>query len=226
MIPDPSGHAARPALDRGEREIKDLILRMGSLVEQQVQAAILALADRDPAAATGVVAADRQVNEAQREINRRIALTIATQQPVARDLRFLLALDHVAAELERMGDYAASVAKQARKLSTGAPAPSAPDLPRMGELAAELLHGILRALVDLDVDQARAVAQRDDEIDHLYNRTFSSTIAQMGADPAAVESGAFILFAAYYLERLGDRVTNIAEDVVYLASGQVEDLNN
>jgi phosphate transport system protein len=95
----------------------------------------------------------------------------------------------------------------------------------MGALAAELLHGILRALVDLDPVQAREVARRDDELDHLYNRTFSSTVAQMHEDPATVEPGAFILFAAYYLERIGDRVTNIAENVVYLASGQVEDLN-
>jgi phosphate transport system protein len=223
---EPVGHQARGALDRGEREIKDEILRMGSLVEGQIRAAIAALAGHDPQAALAVIRNDAQVNAAQREINGRIARTIATQQPVARDLRFLLALDRVAAELERMGDHAASVAKQARKLAAGtAPTPT-PELPRMGDLAAELLHGVLRALVDLDVDRARAVAQRDDELDHLFNRSFTTTIERMRERPEAVEPGAFSLFAAYYIERIGDRVTNIAEDVVYLASGQVEDLND
>jgi phosphate transport system protein len=117
------------------------------------------------------------------------------------------------------------VAKQGLKLGQ-APRPGrAGDLPRMGELAAEQLHGILRALVDLDPASARTVAQRDDELDHMYSRVFTETIGSMQRDPANVEPGAFVLFAAYYLERIGDRVTNIAEDVVYLASGLVEDLN-
>lgn len=215
----------RVALDRGEREIKAEILRMGALVEEQIRAAIAALVARDLGAARAVAERDGQINEAQRTISSRIALTIATQAPVARDLRFLMALDHVASELERMGDHAASVAKQAMKLGD-APRPGRPgDVPRMGELAAEQLHAILRALVDLDPDAARAVASQDDELDHLYSRTFTETIGSMKTDPDAVEPGAFVLFAAYYLERIGDRVTNIAEDVVYLASGQVEDLN-
>lgn len=215
----------RPALDRGEREIKDAILRMGSLVEEQIRAAIAALVARDEDAALAVIRNDGRVNEAQRFVSTQIAATIATQQPVARDLRFLLALDHVASELERMGDHAASVAKQARKLGHDPLPIRAGDLLRMGELAAEMLHGILRALVGLDADSARAVAQRDDELDHLYGRTFVETIARMRDDPASVEPGAFVLFSAYYLERIGDRVTNIAEEIVFLSSGAVEDLN-
>lgn len=217
--------AQRLALDRGEREIKAEILRMGALVEEQIRAAIAAMVARDLAAARAVVESDGRINEAQRAISSRIALTIATQAPVARDLRFLMALDHVATELERMGDHAASVAKQALKLGD-APRPGRPgDVPRMGDLAAHQVHGILRALVDLDPAAAREVASHDDELDHLYNRTFTETIGSMKADPDAVEPGAFVLFAAYYLERIGDRVTNIAEDVVYLTSGRVEDLN-
>ena len=215
----------RLALDRGEREIKDEILRMGSLVEAQIRAAIAALVSHDAESAMAVIRSDGAVNEAQRSVSQRIALTIAAQAPVARDLRLLMALDHVASELERMGDHAASVAKQALKLGDATPLGRAGDLPRMGALAAQQLHGILRALVDLDPEAARMVALRDDELDHLYNRTFTETIGSMQADPANVEPGAFVLFAAYYLERIGDRVTNIAEDVVYLAIGQVEDLN-
>jgi phosphate transport system protein len=95
----------------------------------------------------------------------------------------------------------------------------------MGELGAELVHGILRALVDVDQDKAREVAAGDDAIDALYHRTFDEVLELMRADPANVDRGARILFAAHYLERIGDRVTNIAEDVVFLATGEIEDLN-
>ena len=225
LEPSPPTGAHRAALDRGEREIKDEILRMGSLVEDQIRAAIAALDSHDADAGLAVIRRDEQVNGAQRSISEKIATTIATQAPVARDLRFLLALDHVAAELERMGDYAASVAKQARKLGERRRPGRARDLPRMGDLAARQVHDILRALVDLDPGAARTVAARDDELDHLYSRTFTETVSAMRADPVDVEPGAYVLFAAYYLERVGDRVTNIAEDIVFLALGEVEDLN-
>jgi phosphate transport system protein len=215
----------RDVLDREMQEVKDTILRMGSYVEESIRAAIAALNAHDAAAATEVIVADRRINEMQRQVNQLITRTIATQQPVARDLRFLLALDHVGYELERMGDHAASVAKQVRKLAPEPPLKRYVDLPAIGELAASLVGAILRALVDIDVDQARAIAARDDEIDNLYHRTFDETVALMRANPDNVERGTRILFAAHYLERIGDRVTNIAEDVVFLASGEIEDLN-
>jgi phosphate transport system protein len=154
-----------------------------------------------------------------------VTATIATQSPVARDLRFLLSLDHVTYELERMGDHAASVAKQARKLAPEPPLKKYVDLPEMGGIAARLVHGILRALVDIDEIAAREVAVEDDDIDRLYHRTFDEVVALMREDGGNVERGTRILFAAHYIERIGDRVTNIAEDVVYLATGDVEDLN-
>ncbi len=218
-------HAAREPLDREQREIKLNVLRMGTLVEEAIRAAIAALVAHDSEAALAVIVADGRINEAQRSVSSQIARTIATQQPVARDLRFLLSLDHVTYELERIGDHAASVAKQARKLAPEPPLKEYVDLPQMGELGAELVHGILRALVDIDQHQARAVAARDDAIDALYHKTFAEVLDLMRADPENVERGARILLAAHYLERIGDRVTNIAEDVVFLASGEVEDLN-
>jgi phosphate transport system protein len=223
-----TGGAPRPAretLDREMREIKDDILRMGSYVEESIRAAMAALAAHDAEAATEVIVGDGRINEMQREVSGLITRTIATQSPVARDLRFLLALDHVGYELERMGDHAASVAKQVRKLAPEPPLKRYVDLPAMGDLAATLVGGILRALVDVDVDAARAVAARDDEIDLLYHRTFDEVVALMRADPGNVERGTRILFASHYIERIGDRVTNIAEDVVFLASGEIEDLN-
>jgi phosphate transport system protein len=207
------------------RGVKDGILRMGSLVEEAIRAAIAALAAHDAAAALAVIVADARINEMQRDVSGIITRAIATQSPVARDLRFLLSLDHVGYELERMGDHAASVAKQAQRLAPEPPLKRYVDLPAMGDLAATLVGAILRALVDVDVAAARAVAARDDEIDALYHRTFDEVLSLMRADPANVDRGTQILFAAYALERIGDRVTNIAEDVVFLATGEIEDLN-
>jgi phosphate transport system protein len=221
----PYPRTGRDTLDREEREIKDNVLRLGSLVADQILAALRALDAHDAEAATAVIIGDGRINEAQRTISALISRTIATQQPVARDLRFLLALDHVTYELERIGDHAASVAKQARKLAPEAPLKQYVDLPEMGTIAAQLVRDVLRALVDVDEVHAREVATRDDDIDRLYHRTFDEVLDLMRADPGNVDRGARILFAAHYLERIGDRVTNIAEDVVFLATGDIEDLN-
>lgn len=229
----PAGHgearatnlARREALDRDEREIKDDVLRLGSLVADQITRAIKALEEHDADLALEVITGDGRLNEAQRLISALVARTIATQQPVARDLRFLLALDHVAYDLERMGDHASSVAKQARKLAPFANDEANGRLAEMGRLTASLTKEVLRALVDQDEVLAREVARRDDEVDALYHATFADMLALMRADPANVDRGARVLFAAHYLERIGDRVTNVAEDVVFLATGETEDLN-
>jgi phosphate transport system protein len=198
---------------------------MGVLVEDQILAALEALIRHDAERALKVIRDDHRINEAQFTLSSQIATVIATQQPVARDLRFLLSLDHVTYELERMGDHAASVAKQARKLAPFPPLGDYQGLPEMARLTASLVRGILSALVDVDEAAARAVAARDDEVDRLYHRTFEETLAVMRADPANVDPGTRVLFSAHYLERIGDRVTNIAEDIVFLATGEIVDLN-
>ncbi len=217
--------ASRDTLDRELREIKDEVLRMGSMVAGQIGAALDSLISHDADKATAAIVGDVRINEAQRHINSLITTTIATQQPVARDLRFLLSLDHVTYELERMGDHAGSVAKQSRKLAPMPPLKDYLDLPKMAALAAEQVRGVLHALVDLDTAQARVVAARDDDMDAMYHATFDEVLRLMRDDPANVDRGTRILFAAHYLERIGDRVTNIAEDVVFLATGDIEDLN-
>jgi phosphate transport system protein len=136
-----------------------------------------------------------------------------------------MSLDHVAYDLERMGDHASSVAKQARKLAPHAPLQEHVRLAEMGRLVAQQVRDILDAVVDVDEVRAREVAAGDDEVDSLYHGIFDATLELMRADPANVDPGARILFAAHYLERTGDRVTNIAEDIVFLATGSVEDLN-
>jgi phosphate transport system protein len=214
---------SRGALDRDERHVKDGILRMGSLVELQIRGAIRALVQRDAALAETVIAGDGLINDAQREVSEAILTTIATQSPVARDLRFLLALDHVGFELERIGDHASSIAKQVRYLE--GPLPGTTELARMGELAGDQVRGILSALIDVDDVLAREVAARDDDIDHGYRAFFADVVEVMRRDPGAVERGTRLVLAAHWIERIGDRVTNIAEHVVFLASGRIEDLN-
>jgi phosphate transport system protein len=215
----------REQLEAEERQLKDTILRMGSIVAAQVLAAIDALEKHDAEAATAVIEGDERLNREQHDVSNLVFMTIATQQPVARDLRFLLTLDQVAGDLERMGDNAGSVAKQARKMAPLAPLPNYVQLSRMGRLVAQLVRDILVAVVDVDADKAREVARRDDEVDELYHAIFAETLDLMRDDPDNVDRGARVIFAAHYLERIGDRVTNIAEDIVYLSTGNLEDLN-
>jgi phosphate transport system protein len=218
-------HVDRPSLDREMRDVKDSIIRLGSSVQESLVRAIDSLVRHDAEAALAVIRDDARLNAMRGEVEDLIILTIATQGPVARDLRYLLMLDHVAGELERMGDYAANVSKQARKLAPEPPLKEYVHLPELGRLAADGVGRITRALIDLDPDEARAVAATDDEIDRLYHAIVDEVKELMAADGANVERGLRIVFAAHYLERVGDRMTNIAEDVVFLATGHTEDLN-
>jgi len=216
---------SRAGLDRDERIVKDEILRMGSLVESQIRDAIRSVAERDNHLAKQVIEGDARVNEAQRSIADAVITAIATQSPVARDLRFLMALDHVAFELERMGDHASGIAKQARKLADEPAIKEIREFAKIGNLAADQVRGVVSALIDIDDQLAREVAARDDEIDHGYRKIFGDVIDLMRADPRTVERGTRVILAAHWVERIGDRVTNVAEHVVYLATGQIEDLN-
>jgi phosphate transport system protein len=224
-LPEPATELHRPPLDRHERHVKDSLLRMGSLIEVAIRETVEALAGHDAPRAVAVIENDAQINELQRQAFEEIVLTIATQAPVARDLRFLLALDRVAYELERIGDYAANVAKRAALLAPEPPLAGHLGLPEMGRLAADLLADTVRALIDSDAELARSVARRDDEIDRHYHRVTDEAVALSREDPANVERACRLLLAAHYLERIGDRCTNIAEDVVFLATGETEDLN-
>ncbi len=218
-------HGHREAYDRELETIQAEIVRIGTYVEEAVRTATDAMQTHDAELAARVITDDRRINDLQEKVSELITTTIATQQPVARDLRYLLALDRVAHELERMGDHASSVAKQVRKLAQQPPLRRYVFLPRMGELVAGMVHDVIAALVEVDEVRARAVASRDDEVDRLYHASFDVVLDLMRADPDNVDRGTRILFAAHYLERIGDRVTNIAEDVLFLAGGVVEDLN-
>ena len=201
------------------------MLRLGAMVEQAIEGAGRALIERDVDLADRVRWADSDVNELQRRINTEITAVIATQAPMARDVRELLALYHASAELERMGDYAVNIAKLAQQMAAEPEVPIFHQIPRMEQLCREQLRAAMRALVDVSEEAARLVCARDDEIDHLYNSVYEDAVALMSVAPEKARQATHMLFAAHHLERLGDRVTNIGEDVVYLATGQIEDRN-
>ena len=204
---------------------KDDVLRLGAMVESQLQRAGQAMMQRDVDLADQVRWADTEVNELQRQINLEITSVIARQGPMARDIRELLALYHAAAELERMGDYATNIAKLAQQLAGEPELPIFRQVVRMEQLCREQLRAAMRALVDVSEEEARTVCRGDDEIDALYNSVYEDAMSLMEVSPERARQATHMLFAAHHLERLGDRVTNIGEDVVFLATGRVEDLN-
>ena len=215
----------RASFDRALDGVKDDVLRLGAQVEEALERAGRALVDRDSDLADRVRWDDAAVNELQRQINTEITALIATQAPVARDVRELLALYHAAAELERMGDYAVNIAKLAQQLASEPETPILKQIPRMEQICREQLRAAMRALVDISEEEARGVCERDDELDELYSSVYEDAMQLMSVAPERARQATHMLFAAHHLERLGDRVTNIGEDVVYLATGQVEDLN-
>ena len=172
----------RPTFEQALADVKDNVLRLGAMVERAVERAALALVERDVELADQVRWEDAAVNELQRSINMEITSLIARQAPVARDVRELLALYHAAAELERMGDYATSIAKLAQQLASEPEMPVFRQIPKMEHLCREQLRAAMRALVDVSEEQARAVCARDDELDHLYHSVYEA--ADLMADGA------------------------------------------
>jgi phosphate transport system protein len=224
-IPEPIVPLPRKPLDREERTVKDTLLRMGSLIEERIRLTVEALESHDVEKALFVIEHDSEINDLQVDAMEHVILTIATQGPVARDLRILLTLDRIGYELERIGDSVANVAKRARELAPDPPLDGHVGVPEMGRLAASFLAETMRALTDADATAAREVAVRDDEIDAIYHRAAERLVLLAMDDPGNVERAMRLLIAARYMERVGDHITNIAEDVVFLSSGLHEDLN-
>jgi phosphate transport system protein len=224
-IPEPVVTLPRRPLDAQERNIKDVLVRMGSLIEERIRLTVEALETHDVDKALFVIEGDLEINALQIEATDLVVQTIATQAPVARDLRFLLTLDRIGYELERIGDSVANVAKRARELAPEPPLDGYVGVPEMGRLGAEFLAETMRAMTDADADAARVVSVRDDEIDALWHRAVDRLTDLARSDPGNVQRAMRLLIAARYMERVGDHITNIAEDVVFLASGQHEDLN-
>jgi phosphate transport system protein len=218
----------REAFTRELETLRESILRMAGLVESQIDEALAALRAFDRANADRVRMNDQAINELFRQLREQVFSVIATQQPVARDLRTLMGVQFVAIELERMGDYAVRIARRTSTLAGLPHGPLRPELGLMGELASQQVRDILDALIEEDSARAREVAAKEDEIDRLYNRLFDSLVSDMGHDGLDAEDAlrtVTLINVAHNLERIGDRVVNVAEDIIFLDSGFVVELD-
>lgn len=217
---------AREEFERELGLLREQLLRMGGKVESQISLSLEALQQRDPDLADQVRQDDSEINELFREIREQCFLVISRQQPVARDLRTLMGVLYIAAELERIGDYAVRIARFAGTLSSLASVPLRPEFGVLARLAVRQVHDVLDALIEMNETHAREVAAKDDEIDRLYHRLFDELVDEMAdtADPDEALRRVTLMLVAHNLERISDRVTNVAEDVVFLETGQVVEL--
>jgi phosphate transport system protein len=217
--------ATRRVLDRELQQIQDDLLRMGSLIDAAISRAIQALSVRDLSLAREVVSEDSQVNTLRFQIEQACLMIFATQQPTATDLRLVVATIILASELERMGDYAAGIGRTVLRMGDEPLLKPLVDMPRMAEIDREMLHDVLDAYVARDAVGARTVAARDDELDNLYNQIFREILTYILEDPTSTTRALYLLFSAHNLERIGDRVVNIAERVIFMNSGEMRELN-
>lgn len=214
----------RTTFDRHLTEIQEDMLVLADMVESAVRRSIQALRERDGELARQVIADDLKVNRKRYDIEERCLELIATQQPLAGDLRTIAAVLHMIVDLERMGDHAEGIAKIAATLADEPPLKPYIDLPRMAQVASEMLRESLEAFKHRDADRARAIIDRDDEVDALYDQVYRELLTYMLGDPRTIERATRLIWVAHNLERIADRVTNICERVVYLVTGKIEEL--
>lgn len=215
----------RSRFDQTFKGIVDLILKMGSMVAEAIQNSVTSLQNRDLTLAHEVAEHDEEINDLRFEIEEACLALIATQQPAARDLRGVIAAMNIVMDLERMGDHASGIAKTVIRMGDQPLLKPLIDIPRMTKLSLEMLRGTLKAFVDIEPEVAKAIAMRDEEMDFLYKAIFDELVDIMANTPDSVERATYLLWTAHNLERIGDRVTNIAERVIFMSTGTVEELN-
>ncbi len=215
----------RETFDRNLQSLLDEILVLGSMVEQAVLKSVDALRRRDVNAAEEIIRNDQRINEKRYAIEAETLTLIATQQPMARDLRLLAAIFEINTELERMGDYAKGISRinlmmgDEMSISIGA------YLQRMAECGLNMLHRALSAFIARDADAARAIPKDDDEVDDLYNHVYHELMEEMILDPSRIDRVNYLVWAAHNLERMADRVTNICERIVFVITGEMQELD-
>ncbi|MEN8615279.1 phosphate signaling complex protein PhoU [Dehalogenimonas sp. THU2] len=210
--------------ERNLKQLQDKVLSLGSMVENAITLSMDALKSRDTALAQRVVKDDSLINEKRFEIEEDCIHLIATQAPMARDLRVIVAVLNVIIDLERIGDHAAGNAKIAIMLGDEPPLKPLIDLPRMADKTADMLRRAMDAFVRRDAVAARKVTEDDDEVDALYDQIFRELLYFMGEDPKTVNRATRLIWAAHNLERSADRVTNICERVVFVVTGKQEEI--
>jgi len=184
-----------------------------------------ALKKRDLDAARRVYASDAKINEKRFAIENQVMILIATQQPMAHDLRLLASILEVSAELERMGDYAKGMATVNIRMGDEPLLKPLIDIPRMAQIASSMLHRALTAFVNEDAETAKAIPEEDDEVDGLYNQVYRELMTFVMSDPRTIDRANYLLWAAHNLERMADRVTNICERTVYIATGEMAEMD-
>ena len=215
----------RAALERELERIQGDLLRLGERLDQAIERSIAALTRHDLDLARQIVEDDAGINALRYSLEEACLRLIATQQPAAGDLRMVVAALSIVSDIERMADHAAGIARTVLRSDEPPRTPPPQELARMAELCRSMTRQALQAFVARDAEAARAIALRDDAIDDLYTRAFQTLLARMVEDPHSSKEPLRLLFAAHNLERIGDRATNIAERVVFLASGELTELN-
>jgi len=202
------------------RNLRDHLLTMGRSVEDMIGNAILALVRRDPALAKQTIETDRMINRLELETDELCLVILAKRQPMASDLRFITLSLKMVTDLERMGDIAVNICERVVDLSASEPLKPYVDIPRMASVVQGMVRDVIDAFVKADANQALAVITKDSEVDALYTRVFRDVLALMVADASTIERGIHVQSIAKWLERMGDHVTNLAEQVIFMVNGK------
>jgi len=206
------------------REIQDDVVAMGNMVEKANSKSVEALKERNLTMAREVIADDMKVNQKRFTIEEKCVQLIATQQPMAGDLRAIICVLNIITEIERIGDHAEGIAKIVLMIGDEPPLKPLIDLSRMAEIVNDMLHHSLEALIDRDVEKAKAIANQDDQVDEIYDQVFRDLLTFMSEDPMTVTRATRLIWVAHNLERSADRVTNICERIVYMVTGKMEEI--
>lgn len=210
----------RQSYDQELESLREEILEMGQLVQNAIHNAVKALAEQDVELASKVMDGDDAIDNLEIEIEDKCMLLIAKQQPLAKDLRRIGTGLKITTDLERVGDHAFDIARIAIKIANQPLIKPLIDIPRMANLAENMLKESLEAYVNLDISQAEKVCRDDDEVDDIYNQVFRELLTYMMENPQTITQATQLVFVTRYLERVADHSTNIAEWVIYLATGQ------
>ncbi|MBK6791473.1 MAG: phosphate signaling complex protein PhoU [Anaerolineales bacterium] len=208
------------------QQVKDEVLLLGSMVEHAIIGSVEALKKRDVKAAEKIIAEDKEINKKRFAIENQLMILIATQQPMAHDLRLLASTMEIISELERMGDYAKGIANINIRMGEETLLKPLIDVPRMAQKGADMLHRALTAFVQEDVATAQTLPVEDDEVDALYNQIYRELMVFVIEDPKNIERANWLLWVAHNLERFSDRVTNICERTIFIATGEFGEIKS
>ncbi len=215
----------REAFDRELTQLQDDLLRMGALVEEAIRRSIEALRARSVETADAIIEADNAIDALHLDLEDRCLRLMATQQPMAKDLRTIAAVWTMTIDLERIGDHAEDIARATKRMAEQPLLKPLVDIPRMAQLVQEMLRDGLDAFVRRDTELAQRMAAKDDDVDRLYSQVFRELLTYMIEDPKSIQRATHLLMVAQALERAGDHVTNIAERVIYMVTGTLKELN-